>query len=168
MGNCCAKYGAALPLHDSVRCTAFASSPGDWSGGPTEDLQEFLQSAYSAKKLIKSEQNIENGVSKRIQNDTKSVVIENQIPPWTPRCSSSRASLGGNKEFSRLFQLMKEPNISFPLSSKIDFNQFLVRNYLPNLFRREWRHEASICCFEQVIPFVHAQAIVPAVMFFCI
>ena len=55
-------------------------------------------SKNSAKKLIKSEINIENGVSKRIQNDTKSVVIENQIPPWTPSCAQTLQSSRKSKK----------------------------------------------------------------------
>ena len=60
-------------------------------GDPLRTSKNFYKVLNSAKKLIKSERNIDNGVSKRIQNDTKSVVIENQIPPWTP--SSTKAVL---------------------------------------------------------------------------
>ena len=75
-----------LHYHSTIVCAArpLRTLRVIGQGDPLRTSKNFYKVLNSAKKLIKSEQNIENGVSKRIQNDTKSVVIENQIPPWTP------------------------------------------------------------------------------------
>jgi len=75
-----------LHYHSTIVCAArpLRTLRVIGQGDPLRTSKNFYKVLNSAKKLIKSEQNIENGVSKRIQNDTKSVVIEKQIPPWTP------------------------------------------------------------------------------------